>query len=462
MLLSKHLPPRVFLHGFLSEFLIFLIYLNVSGSRVMLLLQGFLFTPHQRSTGNLRIILCTLLAIGMGQATVMTCEASDEASKTPVALSQFDSLDPVIIDPFFDSEPTHATSATPSAASILPEPLTSMPPAALKKTTPKSSVAPKMPSSAAPTSPTLSPIKPAQPQSVSSGQGKEGKSLDIPLKKTNKTLSPPKDSPSNAAPAKPVQAAHVKIEKHHPPATAKSLESLYERMAMLDAQIAHQLRDDEEAHLKAITFIWQAAVERSDTIRYAIDQLSNRDPMQSGKTDSGEFSKKLLRTLGQLGGTAGTILTGSPVGMVGSQMVNELVGSTAQDARNARLKITDTDMLFLARAVSSLQEDVIEAYETWQGAIVRLALAQDARRAIGRYASSAEASLPNGFDVIVDSLLQTQAQQVNQAQSDVQQARNTLLLIAGSEALSMLDALSKEQAPSSTTKNVERSIMALP
>jgi hypothetical protein len=239
--------------------------------------------------------------------------------------------------------------------------------------------------------------------------------------------------------------AQVLIEKNRYKPSSSSAYSLFDRMNTLDAQIAQQLRDDEEAHLKAITFIWQSAVERSDTIRYAIDQLSNRDAMQSGKSDSGEFSKKLLRTIGQLGGAAGTILTGSPAGSIGTQMINDLTGPTAQDIKNQRLQISDTDMLFLARAVSSLQEDVIKAYETWQDANARLALAEEARRSIGRYANDAEATLPHGFGVIVDSLLQTQAQQVTQAQADVQQARNTLMLIAGPEALTTLDQLALEK-----------------
>jgi outer membrane protein TolC len=60
----------------------------------------------------------------------------------------------------------------------------------------------------------------------------------------------------------------------------------------------------------------------------------------------------------------------------------------------------------------------------------------------------------------VDSLLQTQAQQVTQAQSDVQQARNTLMLIAGAEALTTLDELAKEKT--SPTVGVDSQVTATP
>jgi hypothetical protein len=90
-----------------------------------------------------------------------------------------------------------------------------------------------------------------------------------------------------------------------------------------------------------------------------LKKLSRRDA--SGKPVSGDpLSKRVLQSVIHLGGVAGTIWTGSPAGVLGGGLVQDLLNG---DPRNPlQAKVSDTDMLILAKAVDGLQTQLMTHY----------------------------------------------------------------------------------------------------
>ncbi|MEB3245609.1 MAG: hypothetical protein VKJ06_06465 [Vampirovibrionales bacterium] len=423
--------------------------------------------------------------------TEKASESANKSSKSP----SMDYLGPILIDPFTgpeaygpDANGAKPDALTPEAAHADNAPTLKTPQAvqASGNSTPKSTTAtpaaPKPITTVAPADQnaaqtnaqaTVKPVnnagikampgaKPATSATAAKANTDKKANTALPIKTATTTAKTPAIAPSTKPiPLKPLSAMGSVVKKNpasslsaaetlqpikalpsvdpqsNPDAKAPRADAL--TLAVLDKQIANQLRDDEETQLKAISLLWQSAVERSDTIRYAIEQLSTRNPGAKGKEDSASFGKRVLGTISKLGGTAATVATGNPAGLIGTGVVEDMLAPSAADAN--RPKITDTDMLFLAQAVAKLQQDVIETYIDYLDAQKRLKLSEEARRTVGKHANSAEASLPRGFAVVVDSLVQTQQQQVAQAQADVQRARNNLLLIAGPTILDELEKL---------------------
>ena len=67
----------------------------------------------------------------------------------------------------------------------------------------------------------------------------------------------------------------------------------------LHRQLSQELTEDQTADLSHLTLLWQSAVERSQSIRYAIDKLSSKDA--SGKAVKNDnATKKLLNSIAQI------------------------------------------------------------------------------------------------------------------------------------------------------------------
>lgn len=214
-----------------------------------------------------------------------------------------------------------------------------------------------------------------------------------------------------------------------------------------DCQTLHQqftleLGEDQPKDLAYLSQLWQAAVERSQSIRYAIDKLSAKDA--SGKTVKNDIAtKRLLNSIAQIGGATGSLLTGSPIGLISGSVLTDAIATTT----NNQKPVTDADMVILAKAVESLQTELLEAYYefSFQRTNVKLAeqlyqrfrtTFQQQRKALQALndASSTPYFLP-----LLESFLLQQQQEIQQTKQAYIRTKQQLALIAGEQAVTALE-----------------------
>jgi len=223
------------------------------------------------------------------------------------------------------------------------------------------------------------------------------------------------------------------------PQTRLELNRLTESLHAEDKAVNNELRDDEELSFTDIGMLWEAAVERSGTIRYAIEKLSRRDA--TGKpVDNDSFTKRVVQNMVHLGGVAGSMWTGSPAGMIGSNMVQDLISGSPQDSALSR--VTDADMVILAKEVEALQAQLIEQYYTYRQAQERLTMSREASVTIEKYyehASRTSNSTTDTLQPLMQSMLDNAKQEEQNAIQNYNSSRSALSMVVGPDAIAALD-----------------------
>jgi hypothetical protein len=204
-----------------------------------------------------------------------------------------------------------------------------------------------------------------------------------------------------------------------------------ERFKTLTHRVENDVLSDETAITKDLAVLWQAAVERNSTIRYAIEKLSRKDA--TGKAPVDPWTKRLLGSLVNLGGVAGSVLTQSPVGILGSGVVQEALGTTSAPDPT-RLPVTDADMVILAKSVDGLQTQLFEHYLAYRQSKQLLTMCQASRRAMAMQLTSAD---PN--NVALEVILDITQQDLLHYQQAFSSARNALALLTGTEAVQAIE-----------------------
>lgn len=224
-----------------------------------------------------------------------------------------------------------------------------------------------------------------------------------------------------------------------PPETQQAIIRLSTAMHEEDRSIDNELRDEETQAFSDIGMLWAASVERSGTIRYAIEKLSRRDA--TGKPAANDaFSHRMIQSLVHLGGVAGTMWTGTPAGLIGSNMLQGMMSGNPQDSALSR--VTDADMVILAKEVDSLQTHLIELYYNYRHAKDRLALSHEASTTLSNYynhAGNATDSNSVALQPLMQSLEDSARQDEHNAQQAYNSARTELSLLVGPEAMNVLD-----------------------
>jgi hypothetical protein len=259
-------------------------------------------------------------------------------------------------------------------------------------------------------------------------------------------------TPAKKLEAKPVFSAEDRqqiddMAQKLTPETRTGLNKLSDSIHLEDRAVFNELRDDEEGSLSDIGMLWQAAVERSGTIRYAIEKLSRRDA--TGKPVEGDsFTKRALQNMVHLTGVGASMWTGTPAGLIGSNMVQDIMSGNPQDSALSR--VTDADMVLLAKEVESLQSEVIRLYYNFKHAKERLDLAEEANSTIARYldhADSSKVQINPSLQALMQTLYESTHQDTQNAQQAYNSAKTALALKVGPDAITALeDAKNKAKA----------------
>jgi len=128
----------------------------------------------------------------------------------------------------------------------------------------------------------------------------------------------------------------------------------------MSKEIASIVDDEYDAVLNDLSFLWQGAATKSDTVKYAIYKLSNPDEDKP----SNQSLKKVLSTIASMSTLVGAG-TGNPMIASLSMIGGNAFSIFSQDAKALNYKYTrvnDADMIILVRKIDELQQKVVDAY----------------------------------------------------------------------------------------------------
>lgn len=139
-----------------------------------------------------------------------------------------------------------------------------------------------------------------------------------------------------------------------------------------------ELRGEEKQALRDLRVLWSAAVEKSTTIRLAIQKLSNPD--ESEKVKQSALTKFLspLASLAPMAMMASSSATQTAGALVGGSMLGTLSSDVDNNYNRAFLHVSDFDLIMLARSVDELQSRLVVTYYEYVHSIERLEEAEKA------------------------------------------------------------------------------------
>jgi outer membrane protein TolC len=198
--------------------------------------------------------------------------------------------------------------------------------------------------------------------------------------------------------------------------------------------------DDAEQNAKQMNILWQAAVYRSQPIRYAIEKLSQQDA--SGKpVKNNTKTKQILNGVAQVGGAATSIVTGTPVGLISGTLVNDVI---RQSNTSSVKPVSDADMVILARAVDTLQQELLTLYLNYTQALDVFRLQESKVKALNDAYTQVQNQVVNKASdqtnlEMMRFVLEEARLKKQEAEARFRQCEHDLGLKVGAEALALLN-----------------------
>lgn len=213
-------------------------------------------------------------------------------------------------------------------------------------------------------------------------------------------------------------------------------------MKRIADELKADLDDEKPEFLSDLKVLWEAAVERSETIRFAILKLSNPD----GEQDKSGIVKKILTPLASV---APLIGAGSPDPVAGTSAIfgGSLLGSVLSDnsAFNAHLsKVTDSDLVLLAQEIDNLQQKLVTLYYNYLNSCERLELADKILENRYKYYQQVQKSTPEVISV-ADVFYREAIDMQYKTRQELLSSRAALEQFVGSQALNAVDKNIKDR-----------------
>lgn len=205
-------------------------------------------------------------------------------------------------------------------------------------------------------------------------------------------------------------------------------------------KIADELKDDlneeKPEFLEDLKILWEAAVERSETIRFAILKLSN----PNGEVEKKGIVKKIIAPLASV---APLIGAGSPDPMTGGSAIlgGSVLSSLLADnsAFNNHLsKVTDTDLVLLAQEIDNLQQKLVILYYNYLNSLQRLELADKVLDNRYNYYQKFQKSSPETISV-ADVFYREAIDAQYKSRQEVLTSRAALEQFVGGQAINTVD-----------------------
>ncbi len=290
--------------------------------------------------------------------------------------------------------------------------------------------------------PTTAPISKNQSKKVSTDLTKveitAGKKSLIPAVTKKTTPKIPQNIPQNPSetiqktvPAKP----KFTINNAPPCIKPSAIEGTDLRKIAKEASL--ELKQEEDSILGDLRVLWQYAVENSETIKFAIYKLS--DPKGDVKKADENKMKKLLKPIAGItpfvaATAANPIAAGSSI--IGGTFMNDVL---SEDKYKKHLeKVTDADLVILAKAIEDLQNNLVTTY--YEYIIAKKILTHaDVNLQNRKQLYDSLTDAPEETVVIADTFYREALARQNQAQTNLLLKRAALEQLVGNEAILIVE-----------------------
>ena len=215
----------------------------------------------------------------------------------------------------------------------------------------------------------------------------------------------------------------------------------------LSNEISGEIETDSTKLLSDLSILYNSAIQRSETIRYAIYKLSNPDENKPNET----AIKKILKPIASFSSIAGTAISSNPYMATGALIGGSLIGAMTSDDNKINYKFTkvnDADMVVLVKKIDELQKkllflymDYISAKELYQMAEDNLTKRKIMYEAIQKTGTREEL-------LIADTFYRNAQEFSIKAKAKLDLSRTILENLTGKEAL---DTIEKTENKSNTT-----------
>ncbi len=211
----------------------------------------------------------------------------------------------------------------------------------------------------------------------------------------------------------------------------------------LAQETAAELKDNKTEMLSDLNILWNAAVERNETIRFAILKLSSPD----GKVEKTSSIKKILTPLtgvaSMIGVGAGDPITAAS-SIIGGGMINNFLSSDNEKLNEYLSKVTDADLVLLAQETDNLQQKLVNLYCNYLGAMMDLNYVDNVLRNRKNLYESIQKKSPE-LKLIADAFYKESITEQYKARQNALNARVELEQFVGNEALISVDKNIKQR-----------------
>ena len=219
----------------------------------------------------------------------------------------------------------------------------------------------------------------------------------------------------------------VAVSKHSTPYSyAES------NLKMLSNEVSQEISMDSDKMFEDMSILWDGAVRKSETMKFAIYKLSNPD---ADKPDD-KIVKKIISPLASMTTIAGASL-GNPILSTGAFLGGSLMdifSKSEKDLNYKYTKVNDADMIVLVRKIDDLQKDLVNLYCTYMTDRQVLFMEEQILEKRKRNYDSTQTSTREEI-LIADSFYRNSLDRVAKAQTKFLSTRSVLEQLVGTEAM---------------------------
>jgi len=196
--------------------------------------------------------------------------------------------------------------------------------------------------------------------------------------------------------------------------------------------------------LSDLSILYNSAVQRSETIKYAIYKLSNPEDNKPNES----AIKRILKPIASFSSIAGTALSANPYMASGALIGGGLLNAFTTNDKEANYKFTkvnDADMVLLVKKIDELQKNLLNNYMNYrsQKELLNLALQNlESRRKIYN-AMQENPKVSREQLIVADTYYRNAQNTVKKAQAEYNLSRVILENLAGKEALDEIEKKEK-------------------
>ena len=213
----------------------------------------------------------------------------------------------------------------------------------------------------------------------------------------------------------------------------------------LSKEITGEMNADSPKILSDLSILYNGAIQKSETIRYAIYKLSNPE---ENKPKEG-IVKRILKPIASFSSIAGTAMSDNPYMAAGALIGGGLIGAMTSDDKAINYKFTkvnDADMVVLVRKIDELQKKLLFAYMDYLSAkeLNKMAIENLNKRKI-MYEEAQKKGTREEL-LVADSYYRRAQEYVVKAKSKYDLSRTILENLTGKEALLTIEKAESEES----------------